>query len=106
MAQAVTDLGGRRVRFKYSCGLGRQRCVLQKTGSKYLNLRATRKDPEFSTARPLTMVASAAFIVENRMKFLGPDNLYREIRGASLGSVCLVCGEGEGEVKGFLAGVK
>jgi hypothetical protein len=52
------------------------------------------------------MVASAAFIVESRMKFLGPDNLYREIRGASLGSVCLVCGEGEGEVKGFLAGVK
>ena len=52
------------------------------------------------------MVASAAFIVENRMKFLGPDNLYREIRGANLGSVCLVCGEGEREVKGFLAGVK
>jgi hypothetical protein len=106
VAQAVTGLRGWRVRFKYSCGLGRQRCVLQKTGPKYLNLRATRKDPEFSTARPLTMVASAAFIVENRMKFLGPDNLYREIRGASLGSVCLVCGEGEGEVKGFLAGVK
>jgi hypothetical protein len=106
MAQAVTDLTGRRIRFNYDCGLGRQRSVLQKTGPKYLNLLATRKDPEFSTSRTLTMVASAAFIVENRMKFLGPDNLYREIRGANLGSVCLVCGEGEREVKGFLAGVK
>jgi hypothetical protein len=52
------------------------------------------------------MVASAAFIVESRMKFLGPNNRYKEIRGAGLGSVPLVCGEGEGEVKGFFAGVK
>jgi hypothetical protein len=52
------------------------------------------------------MVACAAFIVESRMKFLSPNNRYKKSGGAGLGSVCLVCGEGEGEVKGFFGGVK
>jgi hypothetical protein len=52
MAQAIFDLAGGRVRFKYNCGLGRQWCVLQKTGSKYLNLLATKMDPDFLLRGP------------------------------------------------------
>ena len=100
-------------------GSGRRECPLQiqlwsraaagrppENWFKVPEFASDEEGPGFSNARPLPMVASAAFIVESRMKFLGPDNLYREIRGANLGSVCLVCGEGEREVKGFLAGVK
>jgi hypothetical protein len=81
MAQAIFDLADGRVRFKYTCGLGRQRCVLQKDWFKIPEFASDEEGPGFSTARPLPMVASAAFVVESRMKFVGPNNLYRKSRG-------------------------